>query len=61
MADSSQVVLNSGGDQYQTVTIVPSDGQGGEVNIFYLFAPKEPLSSLVQSLQCIPSYLWEPI
>ena len=32
MVDSNQVVLNSGGDQYQTVTIVPSDGQGGEVS-----------------------------
>ena len=26
-----QVVLNTGGDQYQTVTIVPSDGNTGEV------------------------------
>jgi hypothetical protein len=38
-----QVVLNTGGDQYQTVTIVPSDGNTGEVCkiiflIFHLFS-----------------------
>ena len=34
-----QVVLNTGGDQYQTVTIVPSDGNTGEVykNVFLKF------------------------
>jgi hypothetical protein len=32
IVDNNQVVLNTGGDQYQTVTIVPSDGHTGEVN-----------------------------
>lgn len=31
LTDSNQVVMNTGGDQYQTVTIVPSDGHTGEV------------------------------
>ena len=40
---NNQVVLNTGGDQYQTVTIVPSDGNTGEVCkiiflIFHLFS-----------------------
>jgi hypothetical protein len=32
VSENNQVVLNTGGDQYQTVTIVPSDGHTGEVS-----------------------------
>ena len=35
-----QVVLNTGGDQYQTVTIVPSDGNTGEVS--YVLIVQQP-------------------
>merc|ERR1711993_140908 len=34
---NNQVVLNTGGDQYQTVTIVPSDGNTGEVSYVLMF------------------------
>ena len=36
VSDNNQVLLNTGGDQYQTVTIVPSDGHTGEVNLNFL-------------------------
>merc|ERR1739838_1286875 len=36
----NQVVLNTGGDQYQTVTIVPSDGNTGEVS--YVLIVQQP-------------------
>ena len=34
--NDNQVVLNTGGDQYQTVTIVPSDGNTGEVSVMIM-------------------------
>ena len=37
---NNQVVLNTGGDQYQTVTIVPSDGNTGEVS--YVLIVQQP-------------------
>jgi hypothetical protein len=39
-ANDNQVVLNTGGDQYQTVTIVPSDGNTGEVS--YVLIVQQP-------------------
>lgn len=38
--NDNQVVLNTGGDQYQTVTIVPSDGNTGEVS--YVLIVQQP-------------------
>jgi len=39
-ANDNQVMLNTGGDQYQTVTIVPSDGNTGEVS--YVLIVQQP-------------------
>ena len=37
----NQVVLNAGGDQYQTVTIVPNDSSSGEVSYVLIVQQNE--------------------
>ena len=48
---NNQVVLNTGGDQYQTVTIVPSDGNTGEVS--YVLIVQQPEDKDKQSEEAI--------
>ena len=54
---NNQVVLNTGGDQYQTVTIVPSDGNTGEVS--YVLIVQQPEDKDKQSEEAIGVYDFE--